>query len=387
MKGLLDLGTDLSTSERALRVTFVLPAPVRVPSGGAAVVYRHARWLADRGHRVLVICPRRPGHRLRDRVFGAARHWRNRLHGVEAARPYEREGDGDVATIEPPSPSPSFFPDSDAVIATGYQTVPWVSALPESKGVPFYFIQNDERPIAGAAASTWHAPLHRIVVAQWLADSVKAEGESVLGVVPNALEQGRWGMDVDPAERGACVAALYHRFNIKGPDVLIEVLKRLFETRPDMQAEVFASRRPRRRFPGKVSVRVRPSHTALRSLYNRAAVFVHTSHVEGWGLTVMEAAACGAAVVATDSGGPSDFLTDGASMCRVPVGDVDALVKETLELLSDPVRRAAMAERAAQDIGRFSWPESSQRFEQLLRVGCERSPSTASQKSPLKEDE
>ena len=46
----------------------------------------------------------------------------------------------------------------------------------------------------------------------------------------------------------------------------------------------------------------------LRSLYDKAHAFVFPSLGEGWGLTALEAAACGLPIVATDSGGVMEFL-------------------------------------------------------------------------------
>lgn len=46
----------------------------------------------------------------------------------------------------------------------------------------------------------------------------------------------------------------------------------------------------------------------LHALYDQAHAFVFPSLGEGWGLTALEAAACGLPIVATDSGGVMEFL-------------------------------------------------------------------------------
>ena len=74
----------------------------------------------------------------------------------------------------------------------------------------------------------------------------------------------------------------------------------------------------------------------------RADVFIHTCQFEGFGYTMLEALACGTAVVATDCPyGPREVLDGGEYGVLVPPHDPQALAAAVLRLLSDPVRRRA----------------------------------------------
>ena len=368
----------------AVRVLFVLPAPVRIPMGGAAVVYRHAEGLAARGHAVTVAAPRRqPG--VRGRVLRAAVRVRDRLHRVADAPLYRAAG---VETVEPATVGGLGALSFDAVIATGHQTAPWVASITEENSarpsaspgrsvsgrggrggrpIGLYLLQHDERHLSPAAEATWHLPLVRVAVARWIAETVEAHGAPVLGVVPNAVDPGEFALDRPLDGRERRVVALYHRLAVKGPDVLIDALDRLRQLCPDVGADVVAARPPRHRLPEWVRVHVRPSRPALRALYNRAAVCLHTARLEGWGLVPHEAATCGCAVVATASRGVAEFLEPGRSMRQVPVGDAEALALAAASLLADDAARVRLAAAAVVDAGRFSWDASTAALESFIR--------------------
>ena len=344
-----------------MRVLFVLPAPVRIPMGGAAVVYRHAEGLARRGRKVTIATPRR-GEGLGGRLIAGAVSVRNWVHGVSGRSEYTAVG---VETVEPSSWRELGARRFDAVIATGYQTAEWANSLSD-KGRGFYFLQHDERHLTEAAEQTWHLPLVRIAVASWIAETVGAAGAPVAGVVPNAVDTDRFRSFVDPADRAPRVIALYHRLPSKGPDILIDTLQGLRSDMQEVEADVIAARPPQHRFPSWVRVHVRPDAYQLVDLYNHAAVCLHTSRLEGWGLVPMEAAACGCAVVATESKGVNEYLVPDRSMLQVPVDDIAGLVAACRRVLADDALRLRLSEAAVEDVSRFSWEASTDQLERLL---------------------
>ena len=77
---------------------------------------------------------------------------------------------------------------------------------------------------------------------------------------------------------------------------------------------------------------------------SRADVFIHTCQFEGFGYTMLEALACGAAVVATDCPyGPREVLGGGEYGLLTPPNDPEALAAAVLRLLADPKGRRALA--------------------------------------------
>lgn len=96
---------------------------------------------------------------------------------------------------------------------------------------------------------------------------------------------------------------------------------------------------------------------ALRAAW----VLVQPSPKEGWGLTVIEAGACGTAVVAANSPGLRDSVRDGETGLLVPYGDRARLAAALIRVLEDGALRERLATAGTRWAGRFRWSECAAR--------------------------
>jgi L-malate glycosyltransferase len=64
----------------------------------------------------------------------------------------------------------------------------------------------------------------------------------------------------------------------------------------------------------------------VKEMISQCHVIVSSSEVETFGITLIEAMACGKPVVSTDSGGPASFINEDTGIL-VPVNDVEAMVE------------------------------------------------------------
>ena len=99
-------------------------------------------------------------------------------------------------------------------------------------------------------------------------------------------------------------------------------------------------------------------------------VVLNTSEKEGWGLTVLEAAACGRASIAGDVPGLRDAILRDQTGILVPHGDIEALAAATVQLLRDPSRRAALGVAAREWAERFSWDRVAEATAQYIEETC-----------------
>lgn len=80
----------------------------------------------------------------------------------------------------------------------------------------------------------------------------------------------------------------------------------------------------------------------VREVWQRAAIAVLPSIREGLPKALLEAAACGRPIVASDAPGCRDVVRDGVTGLLVPPGDIDALAAALARLAADPAQRRAM---------------------------------------------
>jgi len=94
---------------------------------------------------------------------------------------------------------------------------------------------------------------------------------------------------------------------------------------------------------------------AVAPLLASADLFLLPSQSESFGLSALEALACGVPVVASRAGGLPEVIRDGVTGALRPVGDVDAMATAASEILSDAQRWRRMSDAAAEDArARFS---------------------------------
>ena len=216
------------------------------------------------------------------------------------------------------------------------------------------------------------------------AEAVRVAGRPLPSVVvPPGVDIGRFRpLDIAARREARCqfglpidapvVVSVSRLVPRKGMDVLIEASARLRATFPDLVVAVGGTGRDRRRlerlvhdtdapvrFLGKVA------DEDLPTLYGSADVFAMLCRnrwagleQEGFGIVFLEAAACGVAQIAGDSGGVADAVVDGTTGLVVTdprsIGDATAALRR---ILGNDVWRRQLGD-AARDraVEHFAYP-------------------------------
>jgi glycosyltransferase involved in cell wall biosynthesis len=102
------------------------------------------------------------------------------------------------------------------------------------------------------------------------------------------------------------------------------------------------------------------------ALLRAAWALVFTSPKEGWGITNLEAAACGTPVIASDSPGLRDSVRHGETGYLVPHGDVSALTAAMRALIDAPDRVTSLGRHARAFAETLTWDRAARETEAHL---------------------
>jgi glycosyltransferase involved in cell wall biosynthesis len=102
-------------------------------------------------------------------------------------------------------------------------------------------------------------------------------------------------------------------------------------------------------------------------LLRKSWINVLTSSKEGWGITNLEAAACGTPTIASDSPGLRDSVLHESTGFLVDHGNHEALADRMIELFDDVDLRIKMGLKSRAFAKQFSWDKSAMAVEELLR--------------------
>jgi glycosyltransferase involved in cell wall biosynthesis len=108
------------------------------------------------------------------------------------------------------------------------------------------------------------------------------------------------------------------------------------------------------------------STSELVNLLNRSHLFLNASPKEGWGLTVVEANACGLPVIASRRPGLQDSVKDGETGCLVEYGDWRGFAGRAIELLTDSEKWGRMSAAAVEWARSFTWDRTGREMTRIL---------------------
>jgi glycosyltransferase involved in cell wall biosynthesis len=351
------------------------------PRSGGAEVHLHAVFgrLARAGHRVTLVTSGWPGAAPRETVDGIDIH---RVGTRESyfwhARRYYQRSLADLhvdVVVEDLNKAPLFTPlwaDAPVVLLVHhlFGAAAFLSATPPVAAATYAL----ERSVRLA-----YRGVHTIAVSESTADELTRLGLRAerIAVVHNGVDD-RLLATVPLGIRDPAPTALYlgRLERYKRVDLLIKAMRRVCDTGEPGQLviagdgrEMSALRRLVRQLglAHRVQFAGRVTEAAKRTLMERAWIHAITSMKEGWGITVMEAAACGTPTIASDSPGLRDAVVHGETGTLVRHRDVTALADAMRALFSNRAELERLATAARARAEGFTWDASAQAVEQHLQ--------------------
>ena len=108
------------------------------------------------------------------------------------------------------------------------------------------------------------------------------------------------------------------------------------------------------------------SEKSKAKLLSSSWAAIQPSSFEGWGITVIEANACGIPVIASKTNGLSDSVVDGVTGLLVPQGNPEVLAKAMEGIILDKKFRLELGRKAYEWSKNFSWDKSANQFLRII---------------------
>jgi len=363
-----------------------------VGGGGATRTLEIYSRIARMGHRVVVVCGNYPGARRRHSRMGITyRHvgaanpypWSRLTFMLGAARLIKRGGYDIV--IEDVSP---FSPVGAPLWCGRIPAVASVQNLSGSHAISKYGLLGlgprlVERPLLSLFRNF-------IAVSPGIADQLKERfGAKNVRVIPNSVGQGfleAAATQEEPVAEGRYILSL-GRIDVyqKGLDRLIVAFDHIADQLPGTrliiagdgtpaQVDALRSLVARARHASMVKLAGKVDQAEAATLMKGAALLAMPSRYEAWPLATIEAGAVGTPVVGSSIIGVRDAAPQfpKAHGELVPEGNIEALTRAMLKVLTDHDLRREMGAQGRAWASRFTWDALAEEqfafYEELLRT-------------------
>ena len=223
-----------------------------------------------------------------------------------------------------------------------------------------------ERPIARAYRRAWFQ-----AISESTRDDLVRRGvpRDRIEVIYPGVDAGWYTPDADEPHAPVPTFLYVGRLKrYKGVEIALRALALARQARPDVVLEIAGSGDDRGRLE-RLARTLAPGDAVRflgfvpeeekRRLLRRAWSVVLASPKEGWGISNVEAAACGTPALASDSPGLRESVRQGETGFLVPHGDVRALADRMLQLAADPALVARLGRGARTFAEQLSWERAA----------------------------
>lgn len=270
------------------------------------------------------------------------------------------------------------LPESDITIATSPLTA-LATALNNSSSAAFNYLQHFEpliftEPLMSRFATlSPRLPLRVIANSTWLKNKLIDQlqvGEENIIVQPSAVDTdvffprpvGRF-----PRTKGRCrVVTMGKPHPWKGFNDALDAMKLVFAECADVEWFVYAEKDVfKKDEAAPYTLLTGIANESLAELLSSADIVIVPSWYESSPLPVLEALACGAALVTT-SLGTEDLVTDHSNALVVPPKRPDLMAQAVISLINDEVLRKRLIQAGLVSVQSFSWESTVSAIEQLF---------------------
>lgn len=359
-----------------LRILILHRKDITHPEAGGGTFYIHkiAKFLTENGYDVIIICANYSGGKKEDNIDGVNILRLGNEYSVyplAIVRFFKRFRSRINVLIDVINGPPWFSPL--------YTNIPKIAVIFQTfKEV---FLEELNKPLAAALYSVEKVIPHvyQKIPVVTLSSSVKKEliGMGVMErnifVIPPGIEQEKY----KPGKKSSRPLVLYvgRLKKYKGIEYLIMAMKEVIKEIADVRllivgkgnyADELVRLTEKMELENVVEFCGYVSEERKVAIMQRAHVLVIPSIKEGWGIPVIESAACGTPTIGTQTSGLRDTIIDEKTGLLVPYGKPEVISEKIVKVLKDDNLRNKLSKNAIEWAQRFNWEKSEKKFMSII---------------------
>lgn len=342
--------------------------------GGTLHVHRVAKYLVQKGHEVTLICANYPEGKNEDNIDGVNILRLGTKHSIYFLFPFHflRKFKGKTDIIIDVINGPPWF-------SPLYSNAPKIVLLLQSFREVFLLELNKPLAFILRSIEKFIPYVYHNTPVVTSSRSVKKDlvnmgfPERNIFVIPPGIDREKYG----PGEKSHLSLVLYvgRLKKYKGLEYLIramrEVVKEVLDARllivgKGDYADELVSLTDKLGLKNIVKFCGYVSEERKVELMQKAHVIVLPSIKEGWGISIIEAAACGTPAIGTDTTGLRDSIINGKTGFLVPYGEPKIIAKKIIGILKNDDLRDKLSKNAIRWARNFGWDKGLCKFETIV---------------------
>jgi glycosyltransferase involved in cell wall biosynthesis len=193
------------------------------------------------------------------------------------------------------------------------------------------------------------------------------------------LDESCDGTAINVSPQQQYIFSLGRLVHNKGFDVLIKAFELIASSHPDISLIIAGDGVEKENLEniiksGGLTDRIklvgRKNRAEVGTYFRDCAFFVLPSPVEPFGIVCLEAMRAGKAIIATDSGGPPEFIAHDSNGLLVTPNDAKALSEAIGNLLDNPELNSKMGDSCLRKVEQFSWREITKEYILIYEKLC-----------------
>lgn len=206
-----------------------------------------------------------------------------------------------------------------------------------------------------------------IATSKWLADLAIKYGHKDVVIIPPGVQDMFLNCGEKPVNDLHIVGSLFHRFALKNSTTFIYWAEKIArEKQLPLNLLLLSAVQSFSPLKLKCEWYVAPRQELLPDIYRRCSMWVSPSLREGFGLTTIEAMACGVPTIWVRSGGLDDYMVHEENCLIVEQGKIQDIGTSIERLILDKDLAKKLSVNGQAMAKQFTWEKCFRRFKEII---------------------